>query len=103
MICGLACLVALVIYFILMVRQFSRHYTEESDGSPSQNSRSRRLQTFLSFVDEKEEGVKGRSKRRQMEMASTRSVYDQDESMSSSKRRHIELSSNNTISTTDEI
>lgn len=100
-ICGLACLVALFIYVILMVRQFSKHYIEESDSSV-QNSRSGRLQTFLSFVDEKEEDVKSRSKRRQMEMASTRSTYE-DESLSSSKRRHIELSSNKSTITSDQV
>lgn len=86
LICGIACLLALFIYFLKMVRQFSRHYSPELDSS-GRGSTSARLQTFLSFVDEKEQEVKSRSKRRQLEMASNR-----NESMDnySSKRRHIE-------------
>ncbi|BFG39467.1 hypothetical protein CerSpe_257410 [Prunus speciosa] len=88
--CGSACFLALIIYFINMLRQFSKHYTEEVISSGS--SRSARLQTFISFVDEKEEEVKSRSKRRQMERMSNRSASE-DESMYNSKRRHIDQSS----------
>lgn len=67
LICGITCFVALLIYFCLVVRQYSRHHHEESDPSihPS-SSRSTRLQTFLSFVDEKEgvRELKSRSKRK---------------------------------------
>ncbi|KAI5320375.1 hypothetical protein L3X38_040083 [Prunus dulcis] len=88
--CGSACFLALIIYFINMLRQFSKHYTEEVISAGS--STSARLQTFISFVDEKEEEVKSRSKRRQMERMSNRSASE-DESMYSSKRRHIDQSS----------
>ncbi|KAI9165769.1 hypothetical protein LWI28_020072 [Acer negundo] len=64
--CGLACLAALFIYLIQTVRQFSRHCPEDIESS----TRSTRIQTFLSFVDEKEEEVKGRSKRRHIERTS---------------------------------
>lgn len=66
LICGLACFLSLFIYFSLMIREFIRHPLEESDISQGR-SRPRRLQTFLSFVDEKEESWKSKSKRRQME------------------------------------
>lgn len=88
--CGSACFLALIIYFINMLRQFSKHYTEEVISAGS--STSARLQTFISFVDEKEEEVKSRSKRRQMERMSNRSASE-DESMYYSKRRHIDQSS----------
>ncbi|XVE87557.1 hypothetical protein DITRI_Ditri18aG0127200 [Diplodiscus trichospermus] len=78
--CGLACLTALLVYFLKMVRQFSKHYPQEVEFS-GQSSRSARFQTFLSFVDEKEEDVKSRSKRRKMERASNRT---EDGSISSS-------------------
>ena len=71
-ICGLACLIALFLYFLKMMRQFSRHYSEELEFSEQSSRSARRIQTFLSFVDEKEEEVKSRSKRRQMERASNR-------------------------------
>lgn len=98
-ICALACLLALLIYVVQMLRQFSRHYSEELESSGS-SSRSRRLQTFLSFVDEKEEEVKNRSKRRQLERASNRSC-GLDEYVSGSERSQIEYSSNKSIGAQD--
>lgn len=90
--CGSACFLALIIYFLRMVRQFGRHYSEEPESSTS-SSRMSRLRTFLSFIDEKEEVVKSRSKRRQMEEASNRS-NDEEGSVNGTKKRHIEYSSN---------
>ncbi|XP_061355028.1 glutamate receptor 3.6-like [Gastrolobium bilobum] len=66
LVCGLACLLALMIYLIQTMRQYIKHGPEELESS-CQNSGSSRLRTFLSFVDEKEEIVKSRSKRKQME------------------------------------
>lgn len=71
--CGLACFLALFIYMILIIRQFSRHCPQEL-GSSGPNLQSGRFQTFLSFVDEKDKIVKERSKRREMEGSSSRSV-----------------------------
>uniref|UniRef100_A0A5B6ZS34 Glutamate receptor n=1 Tax=Davidia involucrata TaxID=16924 RepID=A0A5B6ZS34_DAVIN len=96
LICGLACLLALIVYFIQMVRQFSQHYSDNSELS-GRSSRSERLQTFLSFADEKEETVKGRSKRRQIEAASTRSA-DGDGSINDSQKIRAEISSNKSVS-----
>ncbi|XP_059440234.1 glutamate receptor 3.6-like [Corylus avellana] len=93
-ICGTACLLALIVYLFLMMRQFSRHYPEELKP-PGSSSGSKRLRTFLSFADEKVEDVKSRSKRRQMEKNSNRSVATEDESIDSYKRRHLDLSSSN--------
>ena len=79
-------MLALFIYFLKMVRQF-RQYSSLELASSGQSSTSTRLQTFLSFADEKEQEVKSRSKRRQLEMASNR-----NESMDSysSQGRDIE-------------
>ncbi|XP_047313549.1 glutamate receptor 3.6 [Impatiens glandulifera] len=80
--CGVACLIALCIYLFRLLRQFSRDHVEEESNvspespirasqSPIRASRSkRRLQTFISFVDEKEERFKARSKRRQLDRTS---------------------------------
>ncbi|KAF4380244.1 hypothetical protein CsatB_002426 [Cannabis sativa] len=77
MICGLACFLALLIYFIQMVRQFSKRNTEELQTS-GRSFQSRTVQTFLSFVDEKEDESKnqGRSKRRNSEIASSNRVIN---------------------------
>ncbi|XWS33968.1 hypothetical protein CRYUN_Cryun22dG0127900 [Craigia yunnanensis] len=68
--CGFACLLALLLYLVQIVNQFARHYPdseEELASSSGQSSRSARIQTFLSFVGEKEEVAKRRSKRKRME------------------------------------
>ena len=69
LICGMACFLALLLFFILMLRQFMRHVpptTPDSAGQEGPKS-SRSFHTFLSFVDDREEDVKSKSKRRQME------------------------------------
>lgn len=76
-VCGLACLLALLIYFVLVVRQYVKHYSREIEPSIS-GSRSSRLQTFLTFVDEKEDHVISRSKRRQLERTSNRSMAGEE-------------------------
>ncbi|KAJ8504667.1 hypothetical protein OPV22_005553 [Ensete ventricosum] len=62
LICGMACAVALFIYFAIMVHQYIRHYPlEESDSSCHGSSKSGcSLQRFFSFIDEKDEDVKSR-------------------------------------------
>ncbi|KAK9071871.1 hypothetical protein SSX86_008301 [Deinandra increscens subsp. villosa] len=58
LICGVVCLIALFIYFCQVFRRF-RNVTPDSDGS-----RSRRLQTLISIIDEKKD-PKDREKKRQ--------------------------------------
>ncbi|XP_042507611.1 glutamate receptor 3.2-like [Macadamia integrifolia] len=89
LICGIACFVALFIYFMSMIRQFSRQFSEESHSSGSGSSRSARLQRFLSFVDEKKKEPKSRSKRKQMEKTSSVSS-EQDEQRNGSKRKETD-------------
>ena len=69
LICGMACFLALLVFFINMLRQFMHHVpptTPDTSGEGSSKS-GRSLHTFLSFVDDREEDVKSKSKRRQME------------------------------------
>lgn len=82
-ICGLACFVALIIYFGLIGRQFTKHYPALSE-STGRSIRSGPVQTFFSFVDEKEETIKARSKRKYTEGSSSRTETD-DMSMDNSK------------------
>ncbi|KAI4325401.1 hypothetical protein MLD38_030805 [Melastoma candidum] len=94
-VCGLACAVALLIYFLRILCQFREHCTNEVvESSSTKSGGSSRLQSFLSFVDEKEVDARARSKRRQMEVASNRSGID-DGSVSNdgSKRLQMEYSS----------
>ncbi|KAG7978477.1 hypothetical protein I3843_05G084800 [Carya illinoinensis] len=69
LICGIAFFLALIVYFCLIMRQYARHVPEETDpSSRAGSSRSARLQTFLSFADEKEEVWKSKSKRKRKDM-----------------------------------
>ncbi|KAF5769095.1 putative periplasmic binding protein-like I [Helianthus annuus] len=74
-ICGLVCFLALIIYIGLIIRQFYKHYPMLSESS-GRSVRSGPLQTFVSFVDEKEETIKARSKRKYSEGSSYRTDVD---------------------------
>ncbi|KAG4388564.1 hypothetical protein GLYMA_09G197100v4 [Glycine max] len=84
LVCGLACVLALLIYFIQTMRQYSKHGPEELESS-GHGSGSSRLRTFLTFVDEKEEIVKSRSKRKKMEGISYRSTSEVGSSITFNK------------------
>ncbi|XP_059647361.1 glutamate receptor 3.2-like isoform X2 [Cornus florida] len=91
LISGIACFLALLIYLYLMLREFSRHLPELSDRSIRGHTRPARIQTFLSFADEKEEVSNRKLKRKHTEMSS--SVYGKEhESMNGSKRTEIDIS-----------
>ncbi|GAV88764.1 Lig_chan domain-containing protein/SBP_bac_3 domain-containing protein/ANF_receptor domain-containing protein [Cephalotus follicularis] len=70
LICGIACFVALLLYFCRMLRSFSRHFPEESVPSSHGSSRSARIQTFLVFADGKVEDTGSNSKRKRKDMVS---------------------------------
>ncbi|XP_004512282.1 glutamate receptor 3.6-like isoform X2 [Cicer arietinum] len=71
-ICGSACLLALFIFLIQIIRQYNKNHSEELD-STDQNSGSSCLRRFFAFVDKKEETLQNRLKRRKMERISYRS------------------------------
>lgn len=94
-ICGLACVLALIIYFALIVRQFTKHYPTSRESS-GRSVGSGTLQTFFSFVDEKEETVKARSKRKYTEGSSSRGNED-DTSTDNYKSSRRDLSLNTSV------
>ncbi|KAF7129905.1 hypothetical protein RHSIM_Rhsim10G0193400 [Rhododendron simsii] len=97
-VCGLVCFLALLVYFVKMVGQYIRHYSAEEPES-SGSSWSSHFQTFLTFAGEKEEDVKSRSKRRQLERDPNRSNDGGMESTSAaSNRRCTEMASNRSVS-----
>lgn len=61
LICGVACIVALITYVCMMIYQFRRHSIQEplSQGS----SRSRHLRTLLSFADRKHDPLARRKRK----------------------------------------
>ncbi|CAN6870082.1 unnamed protein product [Brassica oleracea] len=71
LVCGIACLVALFIHFVKVVRNFIKHKPEEEEKDiPSpESSRLKKLQTFLAYIDEKEEESKRRFKRKRSSLS----------------------------------
>ncbi|KAH6799323.1 glutamate receptor 3.3 [Perilla frutescens var. frutescens] len=56
LICGLACVAAFLLYFINIIRQYNHHHHHHTTTSTPTTSR--RLHTFFSFADDKEDSVK---------------------------------------------
>ncbi|KAK7346273.1 hypothetical protein VNO80_20788 [Phaseolus coccineus] len=77
---GIACFIALLCYVARMAYRFSRHSNTNLDHS----SQSSRLRSFLSFVNEREEEVKYRPKRRRKEKCSCRKVVHEGGSLDDS-------------------
>lgn len=69
LICGIACLGSLFIYFLQIMRQFRRDAVSEPDLAGQGSSRSKRL---LTLIDEKKDPSMSRSKRSKIEMSSMR-------------------------------
>ncbi|CAM8939589.1 unnamed protein product [Rhodiola kirilowii] len=66
-VCGLACVFALVVYFSKIIQKFRKPSPAESDQNDDGNGippRSRRLQKLISIIDEKKEPKLGGNKRR---------------------------------------
>ncbi|KAL2928391.1 Glutamate receptor 3.2 [Bienertia sinuspersici] len=65
-ICGVACILALIIYFCSILYQFHKHMPQQPEPSSQGSTRSARLRTFLSFADKKEDLSQRRLKRKRM-------------------------------------
>ncbi|KAI3774207.1 hypothetical protein L1987_48752 [Smallanthus sonchifolius] len=59
---GVACALAILTYFCMMLREFGKHHSELEDPSPKSGSHS--VRRFLTFADEKEEVSKDKLKRK---------------------------------------
>ncbi|XP_030443550.2 glutamate receptor 3.3 [Syzygium oleosum] len=77
LICGIACFIALFIYFLQILHLLYHTAPAESVPDGSSSSRTRPLQRFLSIMDEKEDPSK-RSKRRKVERALSENDKDSD-------------------------
>ncbi|CAA7022011.1 unnamed protein product [Microthlaspi erraticum] len=71
LVCGIACLVAIFIHFFKIVRDYCKHTPEEEEAAiaPPQSSRLKKLQSFLAYVDQKEEESKRRFKRKRNDLS----------------------------------
>lgn len=69
LLCGIVSFLALLVYFILMILQFCRDFPKNSAPSNRSSSRSARIQTFLSFADEKEDMSQRKLKRKRKDIS----------------------------------
>ncbi|KAK6159727.1 hypothetical protein DH2020_003108 [Rehmannia glutinosa] len=70
LLCGIACFVALLVYFSSIVYKFKRYLPQQSEPSLQSSSKSIRIQKFLSFADRKEDESITKWKRKHLEMMS---------------------------------
>lgn len=75
LICGIFCFVALLIYFMQILHQMRKTPVPESASPGESTSRSKRLQRFLSLMDEKEDVSKS-GKKRKIERSFSDNVTD---------------------------
>uniref|UniRef100_A0A2P2NHB2 Glutamate receptor n=1 Tax=Rhizophora mucronata TaxID=61149 RepID=A0A2P2NHB2_RHIMU len=71
LICGLVCVIALIIYFLQIMPQVYRASPADSLSSVQGSSRRGRLQRLISIMDEKKEESKRKDKRRKMEKSAS--------------------------------
>jgi len=88
LICGVTCFVALLIYFLSMLHQFSKKSPKKAGPSNRYSSRSARIQTFLDFVDEKED-VSPRKLKRKLEYISSNRLRSISKSRSQRVQREM--------------
>ncbi|KAI3465465.1 hypothetical protein Pfo_022128 [Paulownia fortunei] len=96
LLCGIACFIALLIYFLQIVHKFRRAAPDEYISNGPGSSRSKRFQTLLSLIDEKEDQSRRDRKRRKLE----KSLTDNDREIDlerDSKRKHSQVSSENSF------
>ncbi|TKY57556.1 Glutamate receptor 3.2 [Spatholobus suberectus] len=91
LICGIACFLALFIYFSSVVHQFSKKSPQKAGPSNRCRSRSARIQTFLNFVDEKED-VSPKKLKRKLEYISSNAYTTENRLRSISTRVQVDLS-----------
>ncbi|KAL6214173.1 hypothetical protein ACLB2K_013611 [Fragaria x ananassa] len=111
LICGTACVIALVIHFSLAFRQYLRRSPEDdyqSDlepsghGSTSYGTTATRRLTFLSFIDEKKDQSKdNKSKRKREEIASSNRNGKEDESRDVSTSKRVQMNNSEILHNPD--
>ncbi|XVE94391.1 hypothetical protein REPUB_Repub02eG0004600 [Reevesia pubescens] len=100
LICGIACLIAIFIYFLQILRQLHSVPPPESASAGQDRSRSGRLQRFLSLMDEKEDQSKSGQKRRKVEKSLSDNDKD-DELGRTPKSRETEMSTGRNVNSSN--
>ncbi|KAK2660920.1 hypothetical protein Ddye_007453 [Dipteronia dyeriana] len=95
LICGIACFIALFIYFMQIVHQLRTADPPDAILSGASSGRSRRFQRFLSLMDEKEDQSKSKSKRAKVERSPLENDRDEESGSRHSNKRQTELATMN--------
>ncbi|KAL0440474.1 UNVERIFIED_CONTAM: Glutamate receptor 3.3 [Sesamum latifolium] len=96
LLCGIACFIALLIYFLQIVNKFRKAAPEEYVIDGQGSSRSKRLQTLLSLIDEKEDQSRSGRKRRKLERSLSENNGEVDLERDS-KRKSSQICSDNSF------
>ncbi|CAA3025125.1 glutamate receptor [Olea europaea subsp. europaea] len=100
LLCGMACIIALVIYFVQIVRKYRQWVAAESISGEQGTPHSRRLRTLLSLMDEKHDQSSRDAKRRKIDRSL--SDYDEENDLGrDSKQRQLQISSEHGINLSD--
>ena len=87
LICGIACSIALFIYFMQIMHQLRTADPPDAITSEASSGRSRPLHRFLSLMDEKEDPSKSKSKRAKVERSSFENDRDEESGRHSNQRQ----------------
>ncbi|KAK3232024.1 hypothetical protein Dsin_003905 [Dipteronia sinensis] len=98
LICGIACFIALFIYFMQIIHQLRTADPPDSISSEPSSGPSRHFQRFFSLMDEKEDPSKSKSKRAKVERSSFENDRDEELGGHSNKRQtELATMSNNNL------
>ncbi|XWS26034.1 hypothetical protein CRYUN_Cryun27aG0118600 [Craigia yunnanensis] len=100
LICGITCFIALLIYFLQILRRLRSVPPPESASTGQGSPRSGRLQRFFSLMDEKKDQSKSGQKRRKVEKSLSDNDRD-DELGGKSKRRETEMSTGSNVNSSN--
>ncbi|XP_021902797.1 glutamate receptor 3.3 isoform X1 [Carica papaya] len=101
LLCGIACFIALFIYFMQIVCHFRRADSNESVSAGQSNSLSGRIQRLLSLMDEKKDPSTHGSKRRKTEKSAFDDDSDKGESGRNTRGKKMELTNEDGINSSN--
>ncbi|KAI4367359.1 hypothetical protein MLD38_023104 [Melastoma candidum] len=70
LVCGISCILAILAYLLSALRKFCQEFTETSDSSSAGSSRTRQLQTFLTYMDSRKDRSRSGSQRQRADETS---------------------------------
>lgn len=78
LLCGIACLIALLIYFFKIFRKYQQFASDQQVSNRTGSSHSKRLKTLLSLIDEKQDPDQSSRERKRRKMEKSSSENDKE-------------------------